>query len=474
MDNYNDNDNDNTIMDNNNYEAGGALSYGFMKATEMERAVLASLITDATVADEVFSKLTEADFAQSNHATTFSALKKLFQSERPLDMPSLIHILQERSQMDVHGFAEFIHELSFTYPETINIGDYIKVVYFYSTLRKLVKSCGHIVERCRTESDKSVHMEDFIDSVEKEILDITQQQNRSELVPMEDIVVGFLENLDSLWLNQTHEGITGLATKFSELDQITSGLQPTDLIIVAGRPAMGKTAFALSMGLNVAKEGKSVAVFSLEMSSGQLVQRLISTSAGVPASEIRSGKFKKETWTLIRNAANEFAELPFYIDDTPSITISELRSKARRLKARSGLDLIIIDYLQLMSGIGGDNREQEISQISRSLKALAKELELPIVALSQLNRDVEKRADKRPNPSDLRESGAIEQDADIIMFLYRDEVYTKEKCTKPGIAEVIISKHRNGPTGMVELLFESTYVRFKDKTPYQGSYNQGR
>ena len=459
----------NNMVGMSDYDSGEDLSYGFMRATEMERAVVASLVTDATVADDVFSKLTDVDFIQSNHAVTFSALKKLFMSEKPLDMPSLVHILQERGQLDTHGFTQFLQELAFTNPDTTNIDHYIKTVYFYSTLRKLVKSCGHIIERCRTENDKSAEMEKFIDSVEKEIMDITQQQSRSDLVHMEDIVVGFLEQLDSLWLNQTHEGISGLPTNFAELDQLTSGLQPTDLIVVAGRPAMGKTAFALSMGLNVARSGKAVAIFSLEMSSGQLVQRLISTSAGVPASQIRSGKFEKETWTAIRKAANEFADLPIFIDDTPSITVSELRSKARRLKSRQGLDLLIIDYLQLMSGSSGDNREQEISQISRSLKALAKELSIPILALSQLNRDVEKRADKRPNPSDLRESGAIEQDADIIMFLYRDEVYTKEKCTKPGIAEVIISKHRNGPTGMVELLFESTYVRFRDKKPYEGS-----
>jgi replicative DNA helicase len=301
---------------------------------------------------------------------------------------------------------------------------------------------------------------ELLDEGERNIFKLAEYKIRNEIKPLSQLITEAFHSLERLYQDPGH--MAGVPSDFIDLDRITNGFQSSDFIIIAGRPAMGKTAFALNIAINAStKYKKSVAIFSLEMSAGQLAQRLIGSEARIDSTKLKNGKLSMEEWQNLAAVAGSLSEAKLFIDDTAAISVMELRAKCRRIRREHGLDLVIIDYLQLMGGSRAENREQQISEISRSLKALAKELNIPIIALSQLNRSVESRADKRPYPSDLRESGAIEQDADLILFLYRDEVYNKD--TKfPGIAEVIISKHRNGPTGVVYLTFLKQFTRFEN------------
>ena len=345
-------------------------------------------------------------------------------------------------------------------PTSAGVGNYAKIVKEKSVLRHLIEASTEIVQDC---FESSGDVDELIDEAERRIFAISEQRIRSGFLSMKEIVKSSFKTIESLYEKKEH--ITGVPTGFADIDELTSGFQSSDLIIIAGRPSMGKTAFCLNIAQHAAlKENLTVAIFSLEMAKEQLVMRMLCSEARIDAHRLRSGFLGTTDWPKLSTAAGRLAEASIFIDDTPALSSMEMRAKSRRLKAEKGLDLIIVDYLQLMSGRSrADNREQEISEISRSLKALAKELAVPVVALSQLNRGVESRQDKRPILADLRESGAIEQDADVIIFIYRDEVYNKESMDK-GTAEIIIGKQRNGPVGIRKLTWLEKFTRFEDLT----------
>ena len=368
--------------------------------------------------------------------------------------------------MEKVGGVTFITALANTVPTAANVTYHAKIVREKADLRNLINTATDIAGMAYESSDD---VADVIDKSEKMIMEVANRQNVSAFTPMRDIVMETFDKINVLY--ESKGGLTGIPCGFTDLDKLTSGLQPSDLILVAARPSMGKTAFTLNIGAHVAlKEHKNVAFFSLEMSKQQLVQRMLCSEGGIDSQKLRKGELDKTDWGKLVNVANKVAEAPLYIDDTAGITVMELRSKARRLKAEKGLDLIIIDYLQLMQGRTGkgatDNRQQEISEISRSLKAVARELNVPVIALSQLSRSVESRQIKRPMLSDLRESGSLEQDADIVMFLYREDYYDPETVNK-NITEVIVAKHRNGPVDTVKMFFKKEFTRFNDLSKMQ-------
>lgn len=360
--------------------------------------------------------------------------------------------------LDQAGGIDYLMDLAAFVPTSAHITKYAQIVKEKAILRELIATCHEIVRKCQ-ESDKDV--EELLDEAERQIFAISEKRTRTDFSPSRELVKMAVAQLESL--SQKRQLITGLPTGFYDFDMMTAGLQPSDLIIVAARPSMGKTAFVLNIALNVAlEEGKSVAIFSLEMSKEQLAMRMLSTVAKVDFRKLKTGNISRDEWRRIVDAADELSEAPIYIDDTPAMSVLEMRAKARRLQADKGLDLLIVDYLQLMRGRGRvESRQQEISEISRSLKGLAKELNVPVIAVSQLSRAVEARSDKRPQLSDLRESGAIEQDADVVVFIYRDEVYNRNT-SEPNVAEIIIGKQRNGPTGTVKLVFLKECTRFEN------------
>ena len=422
-----------------------------------EQAVLAAILIDDKAIDKVLPVLNADDFYHPSNKHIYTHLLKLHNNNKPLDIVTLSASLNDTGEMNKAGGPEYVSSLVSILPNASNIVHYAEIVKDKALLRHLIEESADISEKAYSFSG---NVSELIDEAEKKIFSLAEYKVKKDITPIRDMIHDTIEKLDKLYKNK--EQITGVPTGFIDLDKITNGMQNSDLIIIAGRPAMGKTAFALNIALNASrKANSSVAVFSLEMSSQQLVQRLLSSEARVDASKLRSGKLYGDDWDHLTEASSELNELNIFIDDTPAINVTELRAKCRRLKRESGLNMVIIDYLQLMSGGKSDNREQQISEISRSLKALAKELDIPVLALSQLNRSVEVRNDRRPLPSDLRESGAIEQDADIIIFLYRDEVYHKDSKDK-GIAEIIIAKHRHGPTGVVKLTFIKEFTRFEN------------
>jgi len=424
---------------------------------EAERAVLASILIDDKALDKIVHFISSDDFYHPAHKIIYSSLIKLSEENKPIDIITLSSRLEDANLLEKVGGIEYISTLVGIIPNSANILYYANIIKDKALLRNLISATSDISEKCYSHFGD---VSELLDDAEKNIFRIAEYKLKSEVRHLGSIITETFEVLESLYNRQ--DKITGTPTGYVDLDKMTNGLQKSDLIIIAGRPGMGKTAFALNIALNAAsKYDKTVAIFSLEMSSGQLVQRLLSSEARIESSKLRSGRFNMEEWTKLASVAGQLNELKIFIDDTPAISSMEIRAKCRRIKKEHGLELVIVDYLQLMSGSRADNREQQISEISRSLKALAKELNVPVIALSQLNRSVENRTDKRPVPSDLRESGAIEQDADVIMFLYRDEFYNKE--TKyPGITEVIIAKHRNGPTGTVPLAFIKEFTRFEN------------
>ncbi|GAB1536111.1 replicative DNA helicase [Geovibrio sp. ADMFC3] len=428
---------------------------------DAEQAVLASLLIDDKAADKVLHMLTAGDFYSPIHQYLYSVIYKLHESGKPVDIISLANYANDRNELPRAGGVEYISSLVEIIPNSANAEYYGNIVKDKSTLRQLIGVAVEMTEDCYTRTDD---VAEVVEAAEKKIFSLAEQKLKADVLPIGEHMHRTFEVLEKLYHRK--EDTTGIPSGFMDLDQMTNGFQRSDLIIIAGRPGMGKTAFTLNVALNSSKsvrEGKekfNVAFFSLEMSAQQLVQRLLSGEAGVNSNKLRSGKFSFEEWSRLTAAAGELSELGLYLDDTPAITAMELRAKCRRLKRENGLDLVIIDYLQLMGSNKTESREQQIADISRSLKALAKEMDIPIIALSQLNRGVESRIDKRPLISDLRESGAIEQDADIIVFLYRDDFYNKEK--KTGITEVIIAKHRNGSTGTVSLEFIGEYMKFRD------------
>jgi replicative DNA helicase len=426
---------------------------------EAERAVLGAILMDNETVFTVMEILDPPAFYQPSHRLIFGTMLELSERGEPIDIVTLTDRLRSAGSLDQAGGPDYIPTLADEVPTSAGVGNYAKIVKEKATLRNLIETSTAIVQDC---FDTPGDVDHLLDEAERRIFAISEERVRSGFLSMKEIVKSSFKTIELLYEKKEH--VTGVPTGFADIDDLTSGFQPSDLIIIAGRPSMGKTAFCLNVAQYAAmKKNLTVAVFSLEMAKEQLVMRMLCSEARIDAHRLRSGFLGQTDWPKLSSAAGRLADASIYIDDTPAISSMEMRAKTRRLKADKGVDLVIVDYLQLMAGRGGrnDNREQEISEISRSLKALAKELSVPVVALSQLNRGVEGRVDKRPILADLRESGAIEQDADVIIFIYRDEVYNKESMEK-GIAEIIIGKQRNGPVGTRKLTWLDKYTRFED------------
>lgn len=427
---------------------------------EAEQSVIGSMLMDQEAVILASEKLNEDDFYNPRFKVLFAAIVSLYREGRPVDLVTLTEKLRENNVAEEIGSVEFISNIISSVPTSANIKYYAEIVEQKALLRKLIRTTENITNRCYQDSSD---INELMEDTERDVFQIVNSRTTTdEFTPINEIALETLENIQSAAMNTG--SVTGLSTGFRDLDYRTAGLQPSDLILIAARPSMGKTAFALNIAEYVAMINHvPTAIFSLEMSKVQLAKRLISMNSKVDSQHIRTGTLEDDEWAKITESSIILGESALVIDDTPGISINELRSKCRKLKMERGLGLIMIDYLQLMSGSSGSkniSRQQEISDISRSLKALAREINCPVVALSQLSREVEKREDKRPILSDLRESGAIEQDADVVMFLYRDEYYTKDASTKKGVTEVIIGKQRNGPTCTVELKWLGQYTKF--------------
>ncbi|NOY85728.1 MAG: replicative DNA helicase [Deltaproteobacteria bacterium] len=427
---------------------------------EAERAVLGAILLDNEVIFTVLEVLDPNAFYQEGHRTIFSSMLSLNERGQPIDLVTLTNRLRSDGLLERAGGAAYIPSLAEAVPTSAGAAHYANIVKEKAILRALITTSSEIVEEC---FDSPGDVDEIIDEAERRIFQISDRRIGATFFSIKEIVKSSFRTIEGLYARKEH--VTGVPTGFKDIDDLTSGLQSSDLIIVAGRPSMGKTAFALNIAQNAACAGKlNVAIFSLEMAREQLVTRMLCSEARIDAHRLRSGYLGDTDWPKLTRAAGLLSDASIFIDDTPALSAMEMRAKTRRMKADKGLDLVIVDYLQLMRGRGRiDNREQEISEISRSLKALAKELALPVVALSQLNRAVENRQDKRPMLADLRESGAIEQDADVIFFIYRDEFYDKNSADK-GTAEIIIGKQRNGPVGTRKLAWLDKYTRFEDFT----------
>ena len=427
---------------------------------EAEQSVIGSMLMDQEAVILASEKLVEDDFYNPRFRTLFAAIIKLFHSGSPVDLITLSDQLKSDHVPEEIGSLEFISNIISSVPTSANVKYYAEIVEQKSFMRRLIRMTEGITNRCYQDAGE---LDALIEDTEREIFQLVNSHSTSEdFTPINEIALETLENIQSAAMSTG--SVTGISTGFRDLDYRTAGLQPSDLILIAARPSMGKTAFALNIAEYVAMINHiPTAVFSLEMSKIQLAKRLISMNSKVDSQHIRTGTLEDDEWARITESSIILGESSLVIDDTPGISINELRSKCRKLKTERGLGLIMIDYLQLMSGNSGSkniSRQQEISDISRSLKALAREMNCPVIALSQLSREVEKREDKRPILSDLRESGAIEQDADVVMFLYRDEYYPKDASQKKGVTEVIIGKQRNGPTCTVELKWLGQYTKF--------------
>lgn len=425
---------------------------------EAEQSLLGGILIESQGLPAALEVLRGEEFYRDAHRTIFQAFQELFQRNEPIDLITTTEYLTEKNRLDKVGGATYLASLTEMVPSAANVAAYARIIHDKALLRKLIQTANEITALCY---GGGKNVEEILDQTEAAIFAVTESRIRTSYSPLKDIVKKSIENIERF--QEYREMVTGVASHYTDLDKLTAGFQPSDLIIIAARPSMGKTALALSIARNVAMVGGiPVGVFSLEMSKEQLAMRLLCAEARVDSHKIRTGFLSQQECVKMLNAAGKFMDTPMYIDDTPAISVLELRAKARRMKADRGLGLVVVDYLQLMQGRQGvERREQEISDISRSLKGLAKELNVPVIALSQLNRKVEERNQKRPLLSDLRESGAIEQDADVIAFIYRDEVYNKDSPDK-GIAEIEISKHRNGPIGRVKLKYIDTYTRFEN------------
>ena len=425
------------------------------QSIEAEQSVLGSMITDKNAVVEAVEKLEENDFYRDGHKVIFKTISEMFKDDMPVDLVTLLERLKATEKLEKAGGVTYVSELSSSLLTTINLSAYIKIVKEKSILRKLIKASTSIIE---DSYNKQGEVEEVLEGAEKKIFEIAEKRTTSDFEPLNVVLErGFLE-IERLFNNKGE--ITGVGSGFVDLDAKTSGFQKGDMVLIAARPSMGKTTFALNIAEHAAlREGKSVVVFSLEMSKEQLAYKLLCSEANVDMLKLRTGALDDKDWENIARATGPLSKAKIYIDDTAGVTVMEMRSKCRRLKLEYGIDLIVIDYLQLMSGSSNESRQQEVSEISRSIKALAKEMECPVIALSQLSRAPEQRADHRPMLSDLRESGSIEQDADLVMFLYRDEYYNKET-EDTNIAECIIAKQRNGPVGTVKLAWLGQYSKF--------------
>lgn len=430
---------------------------------EAEESILSAVLIDNDTLLEVLDVLAPEDFYKSAHQKIFAAVAELFNRNEPADLVTLSNILRAQNRLEEIGGATYLARLVDTVPLAVNAQHYAKIVHDKACLRRLIEKSNAIARRCFEDSDD---VDNVIDFAESSIFEISENKIKPSFYHIGKIIE---DNIDALEERQGSKAlVTGVATGFTKIDELTAGFQKSDLIILAGRPGMGKTALALNIAKHAAVDSNiPVALFSLEMSKEQLSMRMLSSEAQIDSSKMRRGFISQNDWMKITDAAGVLSEAPIFIDDSPDITALEIRTKSRRLKMDQNIGLIIVDYIQLMRGpASAERRDLEISEISRSLKALAKELALPVVALSQLNRELEKRSDKRPQLSDLRESGALEQDADVVAFIYRDEMYNKdENNPKKGTAEIIIAKQRNGPTGFAPLKFWAAYTRFGDLNP---------
>ena len=427
---------------------------------EAEQSLLGGIMQDGSSLPSALEVLKGDEFYKESHRIIFTAIQDLFERNEPVDILTVTNILTERKQLESIGGASYVAALVDAMPSVANVGAYAKIISEKAVLRRLIQSANEIMSFAYG-GGKST--EEVLDNAEAAIFKIAERRIRNSYFPLKEVIKKNIEMIERY--QEYRESVTGVTSGYKDLDKLTAGFQKSDLIIIAARPSMGKTALGLCIARNAAKEsGVPVGFFSLEMSKEQLAMRLLCAEARVDSHKIRSGFLSRQECGKLLQAAGLFMDVPIYIDDTPSISPLELRAKARRMMSDQGLGLVVVDYLQLMRGRDNvERREQEISEISRSLKGLAKELDIPVIALAQLNRKVEERTDKRPLLSDLRESGAIEQDADVIAFIYRDEVYAKQACKEPGVAEIIIGKQRNGPSGeTVKLAYISTYTRFEN------------
>jgi replicative DNA helicase len=429
---------------------------------EAERAVLGALMIDPDAIVKIANFLRAEDFYRERHGWIYEAMASLNEHREPLDFVTLTDELERRGQLEEVGGPAYLTDLIASTPTAIYVDHYARIVERTAVLRRLISAAGKIAELAY---DESQDMDEVVDRAEQIIFGISESRIHRDLTPIRAIISDVVERID--FLTRNRDTLMGVPTGFTLLDRILGGLQKSDLLILAARPGMGKSSFALSVALNAARRNNArVAVFALEMSNEQLVQRLLSMETSIDSHRLRMGDINEEEWPILLEAANMLGTAPIFIDDTPGATVNDIRTKARRLYAEHGLDLIIIDYMQLMTASAGssgrnENRQQEISYISRSLKSLARELNVPVMALSQLSRAVEARSDKRPMLSDLRESGSIEQDADVVLFIYREDYYLEDS-DRQNIADVLVAKHRHGSTGNVSLYFRKELTQFRD------------
>jgi replicative DNA helicase len=422
-------------------------------SVDSEQSVLGGLLLDNGALDRVGDVLTEADFYRAEHRLIFRAITRLINDGKPADTLTVADFLREHGKLDAAGGHVYLGQLVLNTPSAANIHRYAEIVRDKAMLRSIVAKAQETLEACTTPS--GADPAEIAGRLEQALSDIINRQS-DEVTPLGDAVAAAMQYVDAL--HAKGGGITGLATGFVDLDRLTGGFSGGDLVIIAGRPIMGKTSIALNVAEHVARHGRTVAVFSLEMSKQQLAMRALSDYSKVSMNRLRAGRVPDGEWPAIADAGNRLRDLPIFLDDTPGVACAHVRARLRRIKRRHGLALVVVDYLQLMRG-DGDNRTQEIGSISRGLKGIAKELDVPVIALSQLSRRVEERQDKLPALSDLRDSGELEQDADVIMFVYRDEVYHPESPEK-GTARILVRKQRNGPTGDIRLWFREELMRF--------------
>lgn len=438
---------------------GAAIARVPPQFVEGERAILGGLLLDNDALPKVVAILSTDDFYREAHRHVYRAMVELFSENEPVDWITLTAKLKKSGLLEAAGGPDFLTELIDAVPSAANILHYTTVVKEKAVLRQLISAANEISTRCYEDHP---NIDEFLDEAEQLVFKIGESRIQTGFVHVRPLMTESFKTIESLY--DRKENVTGVPSGFKDLDLLTAGFQQSDLIIIAGRPSMGKTSFALNVAMHAAiEEGMPTGIFSLEMSKLQLALRILCAKAKVNLKSLRTGYLSSQDWGRLTTAVGSISEAPLFIDDTPAINTLEIRAKARRLKKEQGLELIIVDYLQLMRGATrSDSREKEISEISRSLKALAKEINVPVIALSQLNRRVEERPNKRPQLADLRESGAIEQDADVIVFIYRDEVYNKStENPKKGEAEIIIGKQRNGPIGMVNAYFDSQFSTFR-------------
>ncbi|SDC69755.1 replicative DNA helicase [Shouchella lonarensis] len=424
---------------------------------EAEQAVLGACFLAGQAVTTASERLLPEDFYRVSHQRIYEVMLDLAERGEPVDLVTVTSTLQDRGWLDEIGGVTYLTDLANAVPTAANVEYYSKILEEKSLLRRLIRAATNIAKNGYASEEE---VDAILDEAEKAILDVSHRKNSGSFVSIKDVLVETYDRIEML--QKTRGDITGLATGFSELDTMTAGFQRSDLIIVAARPSVGKTAFALNIAQNVAtKSDVNIAIFSLEMGASQLVTRMLCAEGNIDAQRMRTGALEEEDWQKLTMAMGALSRAGIYIDDSPGVKVSDIRAKCRRLQQEKGLGLILIDYLQLIQGHGrsGENRQQEVSEISRTLKAIARELDVPVIALSQLSRGVESRQDKRPMMSDIRESGSIEQDADIVAFLYRDDYYDKET-ENQNIIEIIIAKQRNGPVGTVELAFIKEYNKF--------------